>query len=175
MSELNLNTKAQIVKHCIRFFVYKRLFVIGVISFVLAFSSCRSSKSDPKKITMRPRIYLEGSAPIPIFDEYDFISIQIGTIDNILSDDPNERIFALWLAFDRRSSMALQKETIRNIGKRLQLSVGGQLIGIHPIERAVSNGILPFILSESITEESATFLYREMGQSLFQIRAELNQ
>jgi hypothetical protein len=175
MSQSKLNTQAQIVESYFFGGAYKRLFFIGVISLVLAFSSCRSSKSDPKKITVRPRIYLEGSAPIPIFDEYDFISIQLGTVDNIFSDNPNDRIFALWLAFDRRSSMALQKETIRNIGKRLQLSVGGQLIGIHPIERAVSNGILPFILSESITEESATFLYREMGQSLFHIRAELNQ
>ena len=72
----------------------------------------------------------------------------------LFSDDPEDRIFALWFGFDRRSAMALQKETVRNIGKRLQLSIGGQLIGVHPIERGISNGVLPFILSESITEEN---------------------
>jgi preprotein translocase subunit SecD len=123
---------------------------------------------------MRPRIYLEGTAPIPVFDEYDFINIQLGTVDNIFSDDANNRIYALWFSFDRRSAMALQNITVRNIGKRLQLSIRGQLVGIHPIEKTISNGILPFILSETLTQESAALLYNELGQSLVHIRAELN-
>ena len=122
---------------------------------------------------MRPRIYMENTAPIPIFDEYDLTSVQLGTVDNIFSEDPKDRIFALWFTFDRRSAMALQKETIRNVGKKLQLSIGGQLVGIHPIERGVSNGILPFILSENINPENAALLYNELQQSLFHIRAEL--
>ena len=116
---------------------------------------------------------MENTAPIPIFDEYDLTSVQLGTVDNIFSEDPKDRIFALWFTFDRRSAMALQKETIRNVGKKLQLSIGGQLVGIHPIERGVSNGILPFILSENINPENAALLYNELQQSLFHIRAEL--
>jgi hypothetical protein len=47
------------------------------------------------------------------------------------------------------------------------------MVGVHPIERGISNGLLPFILSESITEENAALLYRELKQSLLHIRAEL--
>ena len=71
--------------------------------------------------------------------------------------------------------MGLQNITVRNIGKRLQLSIGGQLVGIHPIEKTISNGIIPFILSETFTEENAALLYNELGQSLMHIRAELNE
>ncbi len=175
MNPETLNTKKQNKESYSIFFSTNCFVLVPLVLIALAFSSCRSNKSDPTKITIRPRIYMENSAPIPIFDEYDLTSVQIGTVDNIFSDDPQDRIFALWFAFDRRSAMALQRETIRNIGKRMQLSIGGQLIGVHPIERGISNGILPFILSESITEESASVLYRELQQSLFHIRAELQE
>ena len=62
---------------------------------------------------MRPRVFLEGAAPIPILDEYDFTSIQIGTVDNILTDNPADRRFALWFSLDRRSATTLQKETLQ--------------------------------------------------------------
>ena len=168
-----LNTKKQNKESYSIFFKTNCFILIPLFLLSLLFSSCQSNKSDPSKITMRPRIYMEKEAPIPIFDEYDLTSVQIGTVDNIFSDDPEDRIFALWFGFDRRSAMALQKETVRNIGKRLQLSIGGQLVGIHPIEKGISNGVLPFILSESITEENAAFLYQELKQSLLHIRAEL--
>jgi len=121
---------------------------------------------------MRPRVFLEGAAPIPILDEYDFTNVQIGTVDNILTDDPNDRKFALWFSLDRRSATTLQKETIRNIGKRLHLVVGGQTIGVHPIEKSISNGVLPFVLSYVATEENALFLYQELSVSLTHIKAE---
>jgi hypothetical protein len=66
----------------------------------------------------------------------------------------------------------LQKETIRNIGKRLHLVVGGQTIGVHPIEKSISNGVLPFVLSYVATEENALFLYQELSVSLIHIKAE---
>lgn len=122
---------------------------------------------------MRPRVFLEGSAPIPILDEYDFTSLQIGSVDNILSDDPLDRRFALWFGLDRRSATSLQQETIRNIGKRLHLVIGGQIVGVHPIEKAITNGVLPFVLSYITSEQNAMMLYEELTVSLVHIKAEL--
>lgn len=155
--------------------ITKRRVFLGALPFFFTSPSCRKNKYDPKKITLRPRVYLEGSAPIPLFDEYDFTSVQIGTVDNIFSDNAQDRIYAIWFALDRRSSMALQKETIRNIGKRFQLAIAGQIIGIHPIEKGISNGILPFLLSENITKENAYLLLQELNLSLYHIRGELEQ
>ena len=138
----------------------------------LFLGSCRKNRSDPKKITMRPRVFLEGAAPIPILDEYDFTNVQIGTVDNILTDNPDDRRFALWFSLDRRSATTLQKETIRNIGKRFHLVSGGQTIGIHPIEKAISNGVLPFVLSSAFKEENALILFQELSISLVHIKAE---
>jgi len=121
---------------------------------------------------MRPRVFLEGAAPIPILDEYDFTSIQIGTVDNILTDNPADRRFALWFSLDRRSATTLQKETIRNIGNRFHLVIGGQTIGVHPIEKSISNGVLPFVLSSVVQEENALMLFQELNISLIHIKAE---
>lgn len=121
---------------------------------------------------MRPRVFLDGAAPIPILDEYDFTSVQIGTVANILTDNPDDRRFALWFSLDRRSATTLQKETIRNIGKRLHLVIGGQTIGVHPIEKSISNGVLPFVLSSIAKEDSALSLFQELNISLVHIRAE---
>ena len=122
---------------------------------------------------MRPKIYLQGASPIPLFDEYDIQSVQIGTVQNILSDDPNERVFAVWLSLDRRASFYLQKETSGNLGRRLQLVINGQTLGIHPIERTIANGVLPFILPAKMNENEARFLYEQLSQSILFIRAEM--
>lgn len=144
------------------------------ISFLpmLFFSACRKFRHDPSKITMRPRIFLEGAAPIPLFDEYDFMQVQLGTIANIMTENPNDRMFALWFSFDRRSAMYLQRETVRNIGKHLHLVIGGEIVGVHPIEGGIANGILPFVLSSNMPQENAVFLYNELNTSLMHIRAE---
>jgi len=144
-----------------------------LLSFLpaLFLSSCRK-RHDPSKITMRPRIFLEGAAPIPLFDEYDFMQVQLGTIANIMTENPNDRMFALWFSFDRRSAMNLQKETVRNVGKRLHLVIGGEIVGVHPIEGGITNGILPFVLSSNMPQENAVFLYNELNTSLMHIRAE---
>jgi hypothetical protein len=152
----------------------RRVF-LGALPFFFTLPSCRKNKYDPKKITLRPRVYLEGSASIPLFDEYDFTSVQVGTVDNIFSDNPEDRIYAIWFGLDRRSSMALQKETIGNVGKRFQLAIAGQIIGIHPIENGISNGVLPFLLSESMTKENVNLLLQELNLSLYHIRGELEQ
>ena len=144
------------------------------ISFLpaLFFSSCRKFRHDPAKITMRPRIFLEGAAPIPLFDEYDFRQVQLGTIANIMSENPKDRMFALWFSFDRRSTMNLQKETVRHVGRRLHLVIGGEIVGVHPIEGGITNGILPFVLSSNMPQANAVFLYNELSTSLMHIRAE---
>ena len=144
-----------------------------LLSFLpaLSLSSCRK-RHDPDKITMRPRIFLEGSAPIPLFDEYDFRQVQLGTIANIMTENPNDRMFALWFSFDRRSSMDLQKETVRHVGKRLHLVIGGEIVGVHPIEGGITNGILPFVLSSNMPQANAVFLYNQLNTSLMHIRAE---
>jgi hypothetical protein len=122
---------------------------------------------------MRPKIFLEGASPVPLFDEYDIRGAQIGTVENILSEDSSDRVFALWLNLDRRSSFYLQKETTMRLGSRLQLVSNGQILGIHPIEKTISNGIIPFILSTRMTEQGARILYEQLGQSITYIQTEL--
>ena len=68
--------------------------------------------------------------------------------------------------------MSLQKETIRNVGKRLHLVIGGEIVGVHPIEGGITNGVLPFVLSANMPKENALFLYQELNTSLMHIRAE---
>jgi hypothetical protein len=149
--------------------------IISCMVTLLCFSnqSCQKRKIDQSKITMRPKIFLEGASPVPLFDEYDIRGAQIGTVENIFSEDSNDRVFALWLNLDRRSSFYLQKETTMRLGSRLQLVSNGQILGIHPIEKTISNGIIPFILSTRMTEQGARTLYEQLGQSITYIQAEL--
>jgi hypothetical protein len=144
-----------------------------VITTCLMCQSCQKRKIDQSKITMRPKIFLEGASPVPLFNEYDIRGAQIGTVENIFSEDENDRVYAVWLTLDRRSSFFLQKETTTRLGSRLQLVSNGQILGIHPIEKTISNGIVPFILSTSMTEQAARTLYEQLGQSLLYIQAEL--
>ena len=154
-------------------FSIKILFRFALLFLFLGLNSCKREKIDPSKITMRPKIYLQGASPIPLFDEYDIQSVQIGTVQNILSDDPSERVFAIWLSLDRRASFYWHKETSGNLGRRLQLVINGQTLGIHPIERTIANGVLPFILPTKMNENEARFLYEQLSQSILFIRAEM--
>ena len=120
---------------------------------------------------MRPRVFLEGAAPIPILDEYDFTGVQIGTIENILTDTPDDRSFALWFSLDRESA-TLSKRNNSKYRKRLHLVIAGQTIGVHPIEQSISNGVLPFVLSYVTSEENAMILFQELMFSLQHIKAE---
>ncbi len=153
----------------------KLTLVLGVLALVLSLQSCKNRKVDESKITMRPKIYMEGASPIPLFEEYDMTSVQLGTVQNILSEKENDRVFALWLVLDRRSAFFLQKETAMNLGRRFQLVSNDQVIGIHPIEATISNGILPFLLSPKLKEEEARFLHAQLSQSLLYLQAELSE
>ena len=137
------------------------------------FSGCKSRKSDPSKITVRPRVFIEGAAPVPILDEYDFTGVQLGTFADVFSNDKNGRIFALWLSTDRRAAISLQKETSRNMGKRLSLVVNGQAIAVHPIEKTITNGYIPFLFVNKIPEEQVMVIYNNFSESLIHLKAEL--
>ena len=91
----------------ISFFIFTLLCLL-----MICFSGCRKNRSDPSKITMRPRVFVENASPVPIIDEYDFTGVQIGTIDNIFTEEPDDRSYALWFSLDRRSAITLQKETV---------------------------------------------------------------
>jgi len=152
-------------------FVFLAIFIFSAI-FV---SSCRKHRSDSSKITMRPRVFIENAAPVPVIDEYDFTSVQIGTINNIFTEDPNDRTFALWFTLDRRSAITLQKESIRRRGQTLQLIIAGQRIGFHVVQEAITNGVIPFVLANNLPEENAMMLYRELSQSIIHLQAELKE
>ena len=138
-------------------------------------TSCRKHRYDPSKITMRPRVFIVNAAPVPIIDEYDFTSVQIGTIENIFTEDPDDRTFALWFSLDRRSAITLQKESIRRRGQTLQLIIAGQRVGFHVVQDAITNGVIPFVLSNNLPEENAMMLYRELSQSITHLQAELKE
>ena len=152
-------------------FVFLVLFIFSAVFL----SSCRKNRSDPSKITMRPRVFIENAAPVPIIDEYDFTSVQIGTIENIFTDDPDDRTYALWFTLDRRSAITLQKESIRRRGQTLQLIIAGQRVGFHVVQEAITNGVIPFVLINNLPEENAMMLYRELSQSIVHLQAELKE
>ena len=154
--------------------ILKFLLRLTFLVFLITLLSCRSQRFDPSKITMRPRVFIENAAPVPIIDEYDFIGLQIGTIDNIFTEDTGDRTYALWFTLDRRSAITLQKESIRRRGQALQLIIAGQVVGFHVLQQAITNGVIPFVLSNNLTEENAMMLYQELAQSITHLQAELN-
>ena len=150
------------------------LFIFTLLCLLMICSSgCRKNRSDPSKITMRPRVFVENASPVPIIDEYDFTGVQIGTIDNIFTEEPDDRSYALWFSLDRRSAITLQKETVRRRGQTLQLIISGQRVGFHLVQDAITNGMIPFLLNNNVNEENAMILYRELSQSITHLQAEL--
>ena len=148
--------------------------IIGLASSI-AGVSCSKDKYDPSKITMRPRIFLQGAAPVPIIDEYDIISAQVGSFSDILSANEQDRVFGIWLSLDRRASITLQKETARNLGKNLNLVIGGNAVGFHPIEKTIGNGFIPFLFTNRMSEEEVMIFYNQLQISIPHIRLELNR
>jgi len=139
--------------------------------FILG-TSCRKKNYDPTKITVRPRVFIEGAAPIPILDEYDFTGVQLGTFADVFSKDGEGRIFALWLSTDRRAAMTLQNETARHLGRRLSLVVNGEAIAVHPIEKTLTSGYIPFLFANKISEKEAMIIYNRFSESIDHLKAE---
>ncbi len=166
---LSLKFSSHFVKTC-----FFRVFICFALIIGLAFSaSCNRNKADPTKITIRPRVFIEGAAPVPILDEYDFTGVQLGSFADVFSEGGDGRIFALWLSTDRRSAITLQKETSRHLGRRLSLVANGQVIAVHPIEKTITNGYIPFLFVNKISEERVMSLYNRFSESLVHLKAEL--
>lgn len=112
---------------------------------------------------------------MPIIDEYDIISAQVGSFSDILSANEQDRVFGIWLSLDRRASITLQKETARNLGKNLNLVIGGNAVGFHPIEKTIGNGFIPFLFTNRMSEEEVMIFYNQLQISIPHIRLELNR
>ena len=150
-------------KHVCCFLTVSLFFIVG----------CSRNGYDPSKISHRPRIFLEGGAPIPIIDEYDIAGTQLGSFTDIFSEDKDGRIFGIWIGLDRRSAMTLQKETAKHIGRNLSLVVNGRVIGFHPIESTITNGFIPFMFTHRQSEEEVYAFYSMLETSVKHIQLEL--
>ncbi len=149
----------------------RRHVLLALVSSALgSFSSCRKSRPDPRKITMRPRFVLENNPTDPVLLEFDFVRVDLGTVDNIFSSEENNRSYALWFTLDRKAGFRLQSLTAKNIGKNLIFILSGQRLGIHPIDNTISNGILPVLLNSVKTEKNARYLHKELSTSIATIQ-----
>ena len=50
--------------------------------------------------------------------------------------------------------------------------IAGEIVGVHPIEGGITNGVLPFVLSANIPQANAIMLFEQLNTSLMHIRAE---
>ena len=129
-------------------------------------TSCRDKRPNVGQITMRPRFVLEDQPTVPLLLEFDVIGVNLGTVDNIFSPEPEDRSYALWFAFNRKASILLHTLSVKNSGKNLILGINGQQMGVHPLDHAISNGVLPVLLNSIKTEEQARYLYNELSRSI---------
>lgn len=151
--------------------VNRRKALSGLSVMTLAvITSCREKRPDVGQITMRPRFVLEDQPTVPVLLEFDVIGVNLGTVDNIFSPEPEDRSYALWFAFNRKASILLHTISVKNSGKNLLLGINGQQMGVHPIDRAISNGVLPVLLNSIKTEEQARYLYDELSRSIVAIQ-----
>ncbi len=106
------------IKHLLRSPYKYSLICILLILFTQL--GCSRNGYDSTKITHRPRIFVEGGAPIPIIDEYDISGTKLGSFSDIFSPNKEGRIYGIWIGLDRRAAMTLQKETANRIGGNLK-------------------------------------------------------
>lgn len=135
-----------------------------------AISSCRGHRVDDKQITMRPRFFIDDSPSVPVLLEFDVVGVKLGTVDNIFSPEPEDRSYALWFSLNRKASILLHTLSVKNAGKNLLLGINGQQMGVHPIDNAISNGVLPILLNSVKTEEQARYLHNELARSIATIQ-----
>jgi len=152
-------------------FLNRRNAIRGLGLMILAgIPACREKRPDVREITMRPRFVLEDQPTVPVLLEFDVIGVNIGTVDNIFSPEPEDRSYALWFAFNRKASILLHTLSVKNSGKNLILGINGKQMGVHPIDNAISNGVLPVLLNSVKTEEQALYLYNELSRSITAIQ-----
>ena len=159
---------------CRSILVKKHFFsLLCCLTLLLCNLGCSRNGYDPSKITHRPRVFLDGGAPIPIIDEYDIAGTQLGSFSDIFNPEREGRIYGIWIGLDRRAGMTLQKETAKHIGRNLNLVVNGTVIGFHPIESTISNGFIPFMFTHRKSEEEVYAFYSKLETSIRQIQLEL--
>lgn len=152
-------------------FVNRRKALSGLSVMTLAvITSCREKRPHVGQITMRPRFVLEDQPTVPLLLEFDVIGVTLGTVDNIFSTEPEDRSYVLWFAFNRKASILLYKLSVKNLGMNLILGINGQQMGVHPLDHAISNGVLPVLLNSIKTEEQARYLYNELSRSIVAIQ-----
>jgi hypothetical protein len=159
------------IKHLFRSYYKYSLICISLILFIQF--GCSRNGYDSTKITHRPRIFVEGGAPIPIIDEYDISATKLGSFSDIFSPNKEGRIYGIWIGLDRRAAMTLQKETANRIGRNLSLVVNGSVVGVHPIESTITNGFIPFMFTHRKTEEEIYAFYNNLELSVRHIKLEL--
>ena len=152
-----------------------KLLCLSYFTLLIVITGCSRDGYDPSKISLRPRIFLDGGPPIPIIDEYDIAGTQLGSFTDIFNPDQNARIFGIWIGLDRRAGMVLQKETAKHVGRNLTLVVNGGVVGIHPIESTITNGYIPFMFTHRRTEEEVYTFYNKLQTSVRQIQLELKK
>jgi hypothetical protein len=135
-----------------------------------ALGSCRRTRLENKQITMRPRFFLGDSPTVPVLLEFDVVGVKLGTVDNIFSTEPGDRSYALWFAFNRKASILLHTLSVKNSGQNLILGINGHQMGVHPLDNAISNGVLPVLLNSIKTDEQARTLYEELSRSIVAIQ-----
>ena len=148
---------------------------ILLITGLLTFSSCSRNGYDSSKISHRPRIFLDGGAPIPIIDEYDIAGTQLGSFTDIFNPDKEGRIYGIWIGLNRRAAITMQKETANHIGRNLNLVINGRVVGFHPIESTITNGFIPFMFTHRRPEEEVFAFYSKLETSVRHIQLELEK
>jgi hypothetical protein len=149
----------------------RRQVLSGLSVMTLAvITSCREKRPDVGQITMRPRFVIEGQPTVPVLLEFDVIGVTLGTVDNIFSPEPEDRSYVLWFSFNRRAAILLHTLSVKHSGKNLILGINGQQMGVHPIDNAISNGVLPVLLNSINTDEQARYLHDELSRSIAAIQ-----
>ncbi len=128
----------------------------------------RPRKSD---ITMAPQFVLSHQPVVPVLLEVDFTGVQLASVDNIFSPDPVDRSYALYFALTQSAASTLSTVTQKHVGKKLYLMASGQQLGVHPIDRPVTNGVLPVLLTgKKMNEDRARFIHSHLERSLAAIQ-----
>ncbi|MDC0368700.1 hypothetical protein OAN13_03305 [Opitutales bacterium] len=159
------------IKHLLRSPYKYSLICIQLV--LLTQLGCSKNGYDSTKITHRPRIFVEGGAPIPIIDEYDIAGTKLGNFADIFSPEKEGRIYGIWIGLDRRAAMTLQRETANRSGRNLNLVVNGSVVGFHPIEGTITNGFVPFMFTNQQSEEEIFAFYSMLELSVRHINLEL--
>ena len=106
-------------------------------------------------------------------DEYDFTGVQLGTFADVFSKMKMVGFLPCGCPQIRRAAITLQKETSRNLGKSFELGSQWASNCVHPIEKTITNGYIPFLFVNKIPEEQVMMIYNKFRESLVHLKAEL--